>query len=862
MLRLFITFVIVFYIVSFVSEAVCRNCSSVIEFDTLLAINLVSAESRYPVKSFVNSTIPSGEPARLESRLNHSYNARMSVAKKSTLEELKKNQDTTIDTSTGHREKTWKPRISVEYRISTGIYSGEDVEWCEADADRGEWNWRYIYGKDKYNTFDPRIYNRLTVNFEMNPTSNLTIDSEFVIDPWSFVGSTPEVTIENNWHDTATVRLKYWSSTGKTIPEVIRTKQGDVLWLPEIEVIDNKTAETYVPGTWKNWQGQCGIFHFGSLPVKNKFRPVREFHIGYASETFGLHLFPLTDSSFALCSDDPLGLSNHHIWWEQSPWLNRWEPGTFYSQRGANAFGRGYWNRELSFFTRDSNYERLTFLRGVSLEAQLLGTSLDMRIASPMGLWDDYDEINNISGAIRLKRDKTDSWMIGCIYINRIGFDNHRTDVVNQVLGVDTKVKVSPNIQLITEVAVSQTKTDLLWEWNKSYRGYAFTAGVIIDKPKIEMGTISLRLDFTRMERDFSSALACYRNTRSDPWWSRHISFSESEFYPGVEVFRLGDGVDIDRDVVGLTARATLFDNRLDALFNLRDVHRQSSGRHIETVVRNESTYKLIPEKLAVKLLLLYRRLPKTQKGVEPLIGELYDLVPLVEGKEYRNGFVEEGKDPSTLTFSGGLKYMLSKKWSIEGIFERTNDYSGFPQAVLAYLATSEEHVAIIDGIIFDEPIPTLSEDVVNKNIYPLPPYKYYNVIRGKMSYEPTHSLKIMLTHTYNEDKFACGMDDNINHSGLAIEYDKNSFSVGISYTYSKLEDLYREGDSINTHYGSHHNIYAKCEYDLGKQNMLIIQYGVGWEHPSATSRYSAIPWALPALDTQHLLRITFDGKW
>jgi hypothetical protein len=147
MRRLVITFVILFYIVSFASEAIGKNSSSVIKLDTSRATNIVPVESRYPVNSCVDLTI--------QGQNNHP-----------------RIWDNTVDSSTTHRKQTWKPRISVEYRISTGIYSGEDVKWCEADADKAEWNWRYTYGKDRYNTFDPRIYNRLKVNFEMNPSSN------------------------------------------------------------------------------------------------------------------------------------------------------------------------------------------------------------------------------------------------------------------------------------------------------------------------------------------------------------------------------------------------------------------------------------------------------------------------------------------------------------------------------------------------------------------------------------------------------------------------------------------------------------------------------------------------------------------
>lgn len=804
-----------------------------------------------------------GRPTMLDSGFGFSYDGKLAIAGKLALALLKQNWYKIVTIEGEGRRLGYKTMISGEYRLSGGEFSGHKVEWRQADADRGEWNWRYVYGSDRYNTFDPEIYSRLKVGISRNLTSNLNLSLVSIIDPWAFIGITPDVTIRSNWGDTAKIRLRYWSNTGMTIPEVIRTELGDVLCLPEIDVVEGKTVGTYVRAGWKNQWGQWNTFHIDALPVETKFRPVRKLGIAYVSDNLEVCVLPLTDEYSALSSDDPLGLANHHTWWEQSPWLNRWQPGVVYSEKGVDAFGRGYWSSERSFYTRDSNYERLTFLRGLCLRGRLLSTSVALTIASPMELWDEYDKADNVSGAIRWKLDKVGRWMVGLVHTGRIGFNTHRTDAVNQVTAVDAKIGVCRNTQVRGEVALSDTRTDLTSDWSTGYRGSAFLGGVATDSLRILIGSMTLNLDFASMEKSFYAALASYRNTRSDPWWGRHINFAESELSQGLEGFRLGNGLDIDRDVVSVAAKMSLFGNRLDIPFNSRDVHRHSSGRHIESVFRAEPTYRSVSRKFTCKLFLLYRTLPATRAGIDPLIGELYDLVPLVKGKEYRNELISEGMNPSTFTLSGGFRYASDEKWTMETVYEWTNDYSGFPQAVLAYLATGIEQVATLDGIRLDDPLPTLSMSVLDKNVYPLPPYKYHKVVKGKIGYRPASSLEITLTHTYNEDKFAPGMDDNINHTGAEIGYGlTDRLFLDMRYTFSRVIDLYKQGDMINAHYGKHHNVYAGCGYRFGLWGSINIQYGAGWVHLLRTSRYSAIPWALPTLDTQHLIRIVYSGKW
>ncbi len=52
----------------------------------------------------------------------------------------------------------------------------------------GVTSWRYLYGKDKYNSYDKAIYSRLKVDLDAHFTDTISGFGQMVIDPWTFVG--------------------------------------------------------------------------------------------------------------------------------------------------------------------------------------------------------------------------------------------------------------------------------------------------------------------------------------------------------------------------------------------------------------------------------------------------------------------------------------------------------------------------------------------------------------------------------------------------------------------------------------------------------------------------------------------------
>ena len=111
-----------------------------------------------------------------------------------------------------------------------------------------------------------------------------------------------------------------------------------------------------------------------------------------------------------------------------------------------------------------------------------------------------------------------------------------------------------------------------------------------------------------------------------------------------IEPFRIGDGIDIGRDAIGLRIEAS-WQDWLDNLFDLRNVHR-ANGKYIETVARDEVSWN-INEKLTAKGLALYHDLPKTRAGVDPFIID-------DDTGEYVVDFsadpIDDGKNPSLRT--------------------------------------------------------------------------------------------------------------------------------------------------------------------------------------------------------------------
>jgi len=315
------------------------------------------------------------------------------------------------------------------------------------------------------------------------------------------------------------------------------------------------------------------------------------------------------------------------------------------------------------------------------------------------------------------------------------------------------------------------------------------------------------------------------------------------------EPFRIGDGIDVNRYVGELDLRTKLFEERLELLFNLRNVHRISDDNYIETVFRNEGTYKFNP-KLSGKWLVVNRDLPKTIANQDPLI--MKD-----DGEPFLNYKIEDGKDPSTLTAGLGLKCDFTEKISLEGIYERSNDLPDFPRALLNDLAwpmgTETE-----GGITYDYE----ANQLYQQDFFPLPPYDYFDIYKANLTLRPTEDLTLRLNYTRNTFEYAGPVDDNINHGALEADYNLNEkWGFSFRYVYSKFIDVYRQNLGEGIHYDGHHNFYAEARYDIGEDKRLRVQYGTfGYFNPAA-GEYSTT-WSLSTVDTEHLLRIFVDGKF
>ena len=755
-------------------------------------------------------------------------------------------------------EKIAPAKISGEYRVAMGVNS-EGLTGKFAEAGLAERNWRYLAAdQERFNTFDPAIYSRFRLNVETDTTGPLDAYLSLVVDPWSFRGTSRKVDLKGLWPDddvAEDVQLRYFSSNRRIINETYRTIRGDSLGIPEMKVIDDWTmAESRNSFSWAN--PSPNTFPIPALEIDREFMPVRKlwFDVGSLSEEdeegIRLRIFPLASEEQALTTDDPLMLSNRHNYWEPSPWIWDWEQHMVF--RGSNALKPGRWSDTLAFRARDTEGYHLTYLRGVSLEAKAERAFFQATVAAPLSPWDDYQIVNNIPGALRLKFYPQEELMLGSTYTFRQGFGGGHKDTVSHTAGIDAEIKVAPEISLKAEAALSKTKADQTSEaqqWQNEDTGQAYKAEFSYTSKDSETSADSLQVKVagTYMGKDFDAPLSHYLKTREDMFWGEHISFSQPlEAY---EPFRIGDGIDVDRYVGELDLRAKLFEERLELLFNLRNVHRASNDKYIETVFRNEGTYRVNP-KLTAKCLFINRDLPHTLGNYDPLIVKS-------DGEPILNYAIEDGLDPSTLTGGLGLKYDFTEKVSLEGIYERSNDLPDFPRALLndiAYIGTETE-----GGITYDY----IGNQLYQQGIFSLPDYDYFDIYKCKLTLKPIEDLTLRLNYTHNTFKYAGPVDDNINHGAVEADYNfGKDWGLSFRYVYSKFIDVYRQailGEGI--HYDGHHNFYAEARYDIDDNKRLRVQYGTyGYFNPAA-GEYST-GWSLATVDTEHLLRIFIDGKF
>jgi len=750
--------------------------------------------------------------------------------------------------------------IRGEYKMSFGATS-QDLIWKKANGDYNERNFRM---KDhqfpKTNTFDTRVYDRLTVVFDTNKEyQGLNFHTDITVDPWSFVGKTDKFTITRDGSgDSVEAELKYWSGTRSTINETLYTLDtGSSIATSEYKVTDGKIPAFTMTDLYGN------TFTVPEKEIDYTFQPLRELWLDYETDDYKFKFFPWALQDEALSSDDPLGLSNHHIYWESSPWLDEWKQGHVNTGVAPNDFWRGKWSNSLSFFTRDSELKRLTALRGASFEGPFLAnTDLAMTVATPKGLWQDYDSINEVPGAVRTRTYLNDDLMIGFIDTFRLGYDDDdKLDSYNNVLGVDFSYDFDHATNIVGEFAFSNSESD---KSNSTYKrdkdGITAHLGV---KKETNLGKMSAR--FTHMGEDFDPGLANYRETRKDQFWSRHLHFKKpleynswlgtSMKYEDIEPFRIGDGVDIGRNAFNVRLDTKeIFGGKVDNFIDYRYVNDTEDNKYIEGVFREENTFRVNPEWTS-KFLFIYHDLPKTKGGIDPI---KYDADT---GEFLKNAAVEDGEDPSVSTVSLGVEYAPEDWISIFGVVENTNDYKfstgDYPNGLLNsnYFTTE-----VIGSDVYRKEVPQL----YSQGWFDLPPYERFNIFRVGVSLKPFEGLILDLDFTKNDFKFAQTIDDNMNHFGAGMRYKFNNRLLGfLKYTYSKAYNLYRLNTSGDLKYEDHHNVFVEFDYDVTEHGLLVIQFGEG-SVISPVWGATASPYGdfYPTLDTQHMLRVYYNGRF
>ena len=574
------------------------------------------------------------------------------------------------------------------------------------------------------------------------------------------------------------------------------------------------------------------------------YRPLRELSITYRGDNFKSTFFPISYQDKAYTSDDPLKLSNNHLWWEESPWIEEFQPSVQYT-RPHNPIEKARWVRRFAFVARDSELQRLTFLRGFSFKAYpTADTTVNFTAASPMSLWDRYTDANSVEDALRFKWAPFDKVTLGFISTVKLGLNGGSLEGENYLWGTDYKYKLAKGIDLFGEFASTYTRFEEADGYHSDYRGYAFTQGV-----KFTNG----RFFWAYMDKRFYPGLSNYRYTRWDPYYGRHIHFFDLN--PEDEAARIGDSIDTGRQVVGLRYKRDFMGKKNHILFDFRNAHKDS-GKYIESVFRTETTSKL-NNRLTVKTLVWYKDLPRTHAGFDPLINtkNIYYLTDYFSDRDepIRNADVVDGKDPSIGHFSIGAKYDFTNWFSFVPIYECTNDPGIFPRSLLS---TSWYEDELIDGRWYDRMVPTLYD----QGFFDLPPYNYYSIIKLRALFYPINNLNLVLSYVKNANKYESGIDDNINHFGIEAEYRfHKKWKLWAKYIYSKFIDLYRQvkGEGIN--YDGHNNFFFGARYTVSKDKYFDIMFG---EFAGYDSDYELGEWSLSAMDTQHIVRLAYKSSF
>ena len=634
-------------------------------------------------------------------------------------------------------------------------------------------------------------------------------------------------------------------------------KNGDSIAAPEIEVSEGRTVPTAVASTFGN------TFQIPSLEVDYAFQPIRWAWMGYRNDVVDWRVFPLALEDQAVASDDPLHLSNHHIYWEPSPWLDEWLSGRVNVGATPDDFTRGRWSDDLSFFTRDSDLTRLTALRGSSLKWQLFDeTSFQAAVASPKGLWEDYGSFSSVLGMARLKQELGDRLSLGGLYTARWGYRERHMDTTNNVYAADVRFSPWDGVTWEGEGAVSKTVQDRTSNFKSRTRGWTWHHALTIASFGDRLTT---RAFYTHMDDGFDPGLANYRNTRKDQFWGRHLHLKRrlrvleavsppSAFSPeALEAVRIGNGVDVGRDAVGVRLKGSFWNEQVQPLVDVRNVH-QTDGKHLETVIRQETTLKPATW-LTAKTLFLYHDLPKTIGGIDPFI------IDSVTGQRFINTAIVDGRDPSLTTYSLGAELAPSERWSVWGAWERTNDTTfatdNFPRGLLnsSSFRTFTENGQVIR---------TTSPFLYSQGFFPQPPYPFFDILRAGVYVSPWERLELSADWTRNEFEHAGQIDDNLNHIGFLAAWSplKRLVVVG-RYVASRAIDVTNENAAGGAKFVSHHSLYGRLTWKATDDSDLSVEFGEAALGPvPAVFTNDPLGEFYPTLDTQHLVRIVYSSKF
>jgi hypothetical protein len=516
-------------------------------------------------------------------------------------------------------------------------------------------------------------------------------------------------------------------------------------------------------------------------------------------------------------------------------------------------------------------------------------TSFVSSLATPKNPWQDYSEVDNVIFANRLKHYLMDNLRIGAVYTSRVAFntdERYRTDARNYVAGSDVSYEVMEGVLANLEVASSRSFNDISntdFKSEKTGNSYYFSVvgrfpreSIIkteygyegIKPAKEEKFFNKFRLFAARMDDEFQQPLSNYTETRDDEWWGRHLHFRKpfKNYYQGegamltwddVKNFQIGNGIDYGRSVFGLRVESSLWDDKLQNLFDVRNVHNSQNNKLIENVVHDEATWK-ITDKLTSKAMGIYQKMPKTQGGIDPFI-----IDPQNEAY-INNAYIKDGMDASLKTGSLGMEYQFLDWAGLNGIWEYTNDislsYDEFPRGIFnagnRSLITQDYNNYFRDNNTW----------LYNQANFPAPPYPFYNIFKTGLHLTPIDNMDFYLDYTRNAYEKAGQVDDNMNHIGFEFGYTPiPKISVFLKYTYSRWQDLDRLAAGYTNLVG-HHNFFSELIYRITKDEDFTFQYGEASRDPFMGDVLD-IGWdpyggSLRTIDTQHIFRAYYRRKF